>query len=165
MSKITALKPGITLIENDGAWNSPDDIDIDLYTFGIDYMHYFSEIDEGNMTNQLNKQSFPGGFHVAIPLAEFDEVIPVLGFLEENTSDMANLVKEFFVKHRRVTNNLLYLITKVNDNPTGDYRKYGDPRDVMQPYAPGYLSNLNVRMDMNKRLFEVRGTFEVAWVI
>ena len=161
---MSALLPGITIIENVADWTVPDDIDISTYTFGTDYIHFMARRDGSNATNQLNKQGFPGGFHIAVPLAEFNEIIQLEGYPRFNTREHANLFKRFFIRHRRVTDPLSYIIIKHNVGATGIYTEFGDPRNVMREYAPGYISSLDLQFDASAREFSVRGVFDVAWV-
>lgn len=162
---MTSLKPGMTIIENGGAWAHPDDIDIDLYTFGKDYIHLYIPSESSTVQVNLNKEGFPGGFHIAIPLAEMDEIIQIQGWLDENTPERANLVKKFQGLHRKVNQPLTFIIIKRNDDPTGVYQQFINPRDQMVDFAPGYIGNLNVSIDMEERLYNIRGSFEIAWVV
>ena len=158
------LLPGLTIIERIG-WIHPDDIDISTFTFGTDYIHLYMESDNTNTRVNINKEGFPGGFHVAIPLAETDEIVGIQGLLGDNTSSAANLVKQFHGLHRKVNQPLTYLIIKTNDGAVGQYHSFMNQRDRLVTFAPGYLSNIQITYSAEERLYGVRGTFEVAWVV
>jgi len=157
------LLPGLTIIERIG-WNQPDDINIATFTFGVNYIHLYMESDNGNTRVNLNKEGFPGGFHVAIPLAETDEIIGIQGLLGDNSQAGANLIKRFYNLHRKVNQPLTFLIIKTNTGPVGQYQEFINPRDRPVTFAPGYLSQVQIAYSAADRLYNIRGTFEVAWV-
>jgi len=159
---VTPLDIGITLIEKNiqtQFWSHPDTIDLDNFVFGESYIHFYASEDASKMANNLNFESFPFGIQFALPLAEFTEVFPLVGYVTPNNRETANLIKQFFGFHREIGQETVYIIVKDGD----DYEQFLSPAGGMKRNAPGWLRDLRVPYSAESREFLVNGVFQIVW--
>jgi hypothetical protein len=161
---VTALSGGVTIIESESGnqdWvassGDPDDIDLDNFTEGTDYIHIKTFNYDPGWKTKINKQSFPGHFQVATPLGEDDEIFPVVGFVDDLAT--RKKVYDFIVNHGEFSDNTAYIIVK---HGSGEYEPFADSSRVLQDYAPGYVENYKRPFDAKERQFHVRFIFTIV---
>lgn len=155
---------GLTLIENNSdtqLWAHPNDINLTNFIFGETYInvHIFQDADKED--NEINFEVFPGGVSFALPLGEFKELYKIDGILVDQDLATKNLIRKFFSRHRKIGQPKAYII--INHGTMG-YLEFPDPSGNMIPYAPGWLTTLEVPFDAKKYQFLIKGGFQITWL-